>query len=453
MPGLTVSNPVSLSNVLTSHWVLPGDEIVLLPGTYTATEKGVSGANEPGKGVFRVKLHGTADKKITIRPQVKGTVRINGGLEIVGGEASYIIVKDLEIAPTPTDRTMLRADVDFPSCIYCTAPGCEIIGNYLHDGMEGLSVFGTGGCVIRDNVVINIGWVDLDGGHGTGIYTHNNPGGEVLLQNNVFNALGEHAVNMWSASINLVQDYLCEENVVYIGHLYCGCQNAISRNNIIRGNHIYRGALRLGISNPLNGTVLAEQNRAYYRYPANRLWWQLEATVQNNIFVTYESYIMSYYPSETQSENVLGGNTYYYGSKNPAHVAVFNETNGSVISWQDWNALGYDVDSQTLSGYPTANEVFVYPNADEGAFVVIWNWENLASVDVDLTPASLAENSVYVWRNAQDPYTDIGVFTYTGEAIALDMRADSHTVAPCVGYTPFSKTFPLFGCFVVEKSA
>lgn len=453
MAGLIETNPIGLEAVLSSTYVIPGDEIILLPGTYTAEHKGLSGADYPGKGSFRVKLKGTAELPITIRPKTPGTVRINGGIEL-GGDAAYIILRDFEIAPTPTSREMLREDVDFPGCIYCTAPGCQIIGNYCHDGAEGISLFGSVGSIVKDNIVINIGWVEPDGGHGTGIYTHNAPGGEIIIQGNVFSALGVSGVNLWSAGSNAVQDYLCKENAIYTSGLLVSSFSGVCEDNTITDNHLYRGRMRLGYGRDgeLTGALLVERNRTYHEYSGMSLYSQLAATVRNNAFVNYGIVPLVNYRQAADATNTVDNNAYYHTSGNPLYLSMMDDGNGgAIVPWATWNEMGFDVHSSVTTSLPATNEVFTY-STSKGALVVVWNWEGLDAVSVDLTDiASFGVGDVVNARNAQDYVNDIQQLTLDGDKkISVAMRAASHTVAPCVGYNPFNTTFPLFGAFVVE---
>lgn len=454
MAGLIETNPIGLEAALSSTYVIPGDELILLPGTYTPTKNSTGEACDPGKGSYIVKLKGTAELPITIRPKIPRTVRINGGIEMTVGNAAYIILKDLEIAPTPTSREMPREEVDFPGCIYCTAVGCQIIGNYCHDGAEGISLYGAVGSVVKDNIVINIGWVEADGGHGTGIYTHNAPGGEIVIQGNIFNALGGSGANLWSAGSNAVQDYTVKENVIYTSGLLCSSFGGVCGKNTIIDNHLYRGRIRLGYGRDgeLTGALLVERNRTYHEYGGYSLYSQLAATVRNNICVNYGIVPLVNYRQAADAQNVVDNNAYYHTSGNPLYLSVMDDGNGgAIMPWATWNELGFDVHSTITTTLPTTNEVFSY-STSRGALVVVWNWQGLDAVSVDLSSVvGFGAGDVVNARNAQDYVNDIQQLTLDGDKkITVDMRAASHTVAPCVGYNPFNTTFPLFGAFVVE---
>lgn len=427
MSGLTIDNPVTFAEAITSPRVIPGDVLKLLPGTYTATRQGLfSGSDAPGKGVFRVALRGTQVAPIIIEPQTKGTVRINGGLEL--SDSQYVTVRDLEIAPTPTVRNAPRDQIDYPFCVYCSSLGCSFTGNYLHDGREGFAIYNAGGCNVRDNIVLNIGWIEEDGGHGAGIYTHNHPGGTFTIRNNVFHSFGDHAINLWSQSNNAVQDYQCLENVALFGRLFCGCESGVCANNTIDDNHIWKAALRLGRPSALNGLILARRNRVYAVGSALLLWWQRLAIVINNRFYNDSSAIASYVAPAAGESNTVDANEYF---GNGVNIGVHDDGLDTNLSWEQWAAKGYDSHSDMSVILPTTNEVSIYDN-----LLVIWNWEGLDSVPVDLPIGTTL-------INAQDP-TDTQIF-----ADSVDMTG--RTVAAPVGTgltTPVS-TFPLFGAFVI----
>lgn len=452
MAGLIEGDPVTMTQLVESRKIIPGDTIVLLPGVYTPLTAGEAGGRaEAGKGVYIVKMRGTDERPITIRPLVPGTVRINGGIEIHSAYAQNIILQGLEIAPTPTSREMPRAEIDFPDCVYCTAPGCAFYGNYLHDGSQGFMIYGTGGCDVSENIIVNVGWNESDGSHGTGIYTHNNSGGAFLIKNNLFHAFGDHSLNMWSKSTNGVKDYLCAENVVLHRTLFCGCEAGICADNVIEDNHVWGDPIRLGRPSPLNGEVIVRRNRVFNSNAALKFYWQLASAITDNLFVS-NNYPIEHISALSESANSFTGNT--YRTTNPAWFAHIDSV---PTSFQAWQALGYDADSQFLATHPTVNETFVYPFSKSAVWlgmVVVWNWETLDTVTVDLSGiVELGVGDVVELRNGQDPTGDAQTLTLdANKCVSVDMQAVNHSVAAPIGWTAPATTFPTFGCFVVNKA-
>jgi hypothetical protein len=106
-----------------------------------------------------------------------------------------------------------------------------------------------------------------------------------------------------------------------------------------------------------------------------------------------------------------------------------------------------------LSARPTANQVFVRPNRYESgrAHVVVYNWQLLPSVSVDLSSV-LAAGSPYEIRNAQDFLgSPVISGTYAGGSVSIPMTGLS--VAAPVGATKPASTAPEFAAFVVRTVA
>jgi hypothetical protein len=64
--------------------------------------------------------------------------------------------------------------------------------------------------------------------------------------------------------------------------------------------------------------------------------------------------------------------------------------------------------------------------------------------------AVLDDGDDYTLTNAQDP-DDVATGTLSGTDISIDMRAVSHTVASPVNWDAPGSTFPIFGCFILER--
>lgn len=101
---------------------------------------------------------------------------------------------------------------------------------------------------------------------------------------------------------------------------------------------------------------------------------------------------------------------------------------------------------------PVTNKVVVQPNAYEAnrANILVYNWENLTSVDVDLSSAVAVGTPINI-MNAQDYYASpVFTGTYAGGTVSLPMTG--LTVAAAVGtdYTPVGSTAPGFAAFIVR---
>ena len=101
---------------------------------------------------------------------------------------------------------------------------------------------------------------------------------------------------------------------------------------------------------------------------------------------------------------------------------------------------------------PVTNKVVVLPNAYEAnrCNVLVYNWENLANVAVDLSSAVAVGTPINI-MNARDYFnTPVWSGVYAGETISLPMNG--LTVAAAVGtdYTPVGPTGRAFNAFIVR---
>ena len=89
---------------------------------------------------------------------------------------------------------------------------------------------------------------------------------------------------------------------------------------------------------------------------------------------------------------------------------------------------------------------------DTRATLTIMNWSQANSVSVDLSAFATAGDYIRI-RNAQNYFGDVSYAKCTGDPVAFDMRAASHSVSTPIGYTAALATtsFPTYGVFVLEK--
>jgi hypothetical protein len=155
--------------------------------------------------------------------------------------------------------------------------------------------------------------------------------------------------------------------------------------------------------------------------------------------------------------NLFDNKYHYLGpSANLAFKVEYGEFSWG--SFAEWQAAGRDTEGSIFAeSAPTSNEILIYPNEYPDAddmrmgMVVIWNWEELETVDVDLTELGLEIGTTYRWRQAQDPLVDVDTWEDDGSPYTFAMTG--HTVAKPIGFDEelIATQFPIFGCFIIEK--
>jgi hypothetical protein len=158
------------------------------------------------------------------------------------------------------------------------------------------------------------------------------------------------------------------------------------------------------------------------------------------------------YDEGTITNNYLIGGQCAMEVKNPGTNTITGNTFvGDVIGFEPKE---YPQNTYIPRGSaPTGHVVFVRPNAYEtgGGNVIVYNWDLLDTVAVDLSPV-LAVGSTYQIRNAADFFgAPVASGTYGGGAVPLPMSGLS-TAAP-VGDVAPSPTGPEFNIFVVRTTS
>ncbi len=177
-PG-TSDAPWDLASTLAGRQgVQAGDTVYLLEGTYR---------RRPNE-LFDVRLQGTEEKPIQVRPAAGQRVAIDGGLSILNPSA-HVWIRDLEIfvsEPLPSQPVAAGsnpADLTRPPGGLHMQGGsdCKYINLVIHHCNQGISCWKDElnpeiyGCILYGN-----GWVGVDGGHGHCIYTQNDQGTKTI---------------------------------------------------------------------------------------------------------------------------------------------------------------------------------------------------------------------------------------------------------------------------------
>lgn len=215
MAGLTIDDPVTLAQALSSGKIIPGDVIKLRAGTYPAN--------------WIANIGGSADAPVKIMPYNNEVVKIDGTFSF---GKPYLEIYDLEFLNSDEDR------YDSSGPIAMHFPGCWLIGCDIHD-MHASGVYwmgsGAGGiveCLFRNNGYL----LDDESGHGHAIYTHNGGGARLIARNIFFSGFSDYNIHIFSGGDNYLKDYTVEDNSIFGDQVHTGgglgLVDFIYRNNI-----------------------------------------------------------------------------------------------------------------------------------------------------------------------------------------------------------------------------
>lgn len=473
----TRSDPRTFESLIAADSpVAAGDTILMRAGTYSPLTAGETRltyldgrAGQAGKGCYTLKINGSSEAQITIRNWAGEAVRINGGLHATTGQASYITIRGIEIAPTPTTRSFANENaVDYPA-IYITAPGIKVYNCYLHDLQTiypmGAVGFEMDGCIVGWNGFYSS---DLAYNRGYNLYAHNHPGGVVNIKNNVFlysfNSTYQNQgynLHFFGTTAN-VRDYEVLYNIIVYGRLRLGNATLVNSGNKI--NHNYFTGARAGIA-AITGVTNANASDIEILY--NTLWDSIgnylldvrgfkTLDVEHNLAINSSSgsgEMGIYYPNNSPV-SVAWDNQAYWGTNGSSSFFY----NGTLYNFANWKtASGVDALSTITDGKPTSNTVELIPAANgKRGFVVAMNYLAAASVTVDLTPLGLEDGARCRYSNCLNMSEYVDFTFYRGSpTLTISMQAADWSMRTPTGYdSPVSwpaEPFPSYGVWLVEE--
>jgi hypothetical protein len=346
------------------------------------------------------------------------------------------------------------------------APGVRVINMVIHDHSgNGVGIWEEApDGEVYGTILYNNGFHGSTAtSHGHGIYVQNATGTKRLADNVIFNQFG-YGIHAYGQAGH-VRSLRMEGNVAFANSagdalLYSGA--APVDNIVFTGNMTYRTSgtsITMGrgdwageqdlvmTNNYLSGKVsVGGWASVTFRNNVLRAASKLEVSLQSSIPGS-SSYVWD--NNDYLMNQELCSGTCPYGTG----IAATWINYPTLGAWQ--SATGLDANSlgaQTATGRPSANQIFVRPNAYQPgrATIIAYNWTRVATVSVDVS-AILQPGDQYEVRNAQDYFgAPVASGRYAGGSISLQMGA-IQPPAP-VGGGSFSATGPEFQVFVVQRA-
>ncbi len=250
-PG-TKQEPWDIASALDGKQkVAAGDTLFLLRGTYRRRPK----------EHFDIRLVGTEQKPIHIRPAPGARATIDGGLATQAPSA-HVWVWGLEILvsePSPTEPVGPGSHPEdftrpWGGLRMYGGKHCKYINLVIHGCRQGISCW-TGetdaeiyGCIIVDN-----GWPATDRGHGHCIYTQNKDGIKTI-SNCILTCRyrGTYTMHAYGSRRAYVDNFLITENIAYgLGPFLIGGGRPSRHIRVLR-NYLHGVSMRIGYNAPHN---------------------------------------------------------------------------------------------------------------------------------------------------------------------------------------------------------
>lgn len=472
----SISAPWDFKTLLAAPvMVKPGDTIWMRGGTYAM--------QTPAE--FWSKLSGTSSAPILVRryPGERVVVDLKSMASSFFVYGSYTWFWGLEIMSTGIPRStsepgpwsILNSSIDVHG------RGIKFINCYIHDLSSGLSLWSDSiDSEAYGNIVYHVGWQGPDRGHGHAVYSQNSAGGATrkVIAENFLGEAFDIGMQLYGSGAAVVQDYLVSGNVIWNNGLPSG-QNVdqiviagagSSKKNIeLDTNFVYNsgssGLNRVGWQwDGRNGDVNIHGNWFIGGYDVLEVWNWDKVTFQNN-FVCADPGVRQLFvglykaAGQVPSAYSWNQNRYCGGTMKYAQTALDSAGNsvllfgsdGSVASYKA--TTGFDTTSTFGTRPTTGVDVFVRPNKYEAgrANIVIFNWGQAASAQVDLSGAGLKDGDSWEIRDVQNfngAAVTSGVYTAAYPKATVPMSGLQKTQIS--GWPPvMAHTSPAFGTFVM----
>ena len=445
-PG-TMAQPYDLATTLRAG--RPGDTFWLMGGNYVL-------------GHLDTKIAGAPGEPITFRQMPGEKARVDGSVTFFD-TIGYVILRDFELFSSDTNRASAQTGVGFDVTdiqiipgIASFAPNLSFINLIVHDqtrhGFYTSRVSSNNliyGCVVYNN-----GWVSPDNAEGHGIYAQGTLGTQEIADNLVFQSSGANMHVYDNGSGQRLAGVTLDGNVAfnagaiqnvraYRDWIVGVDEPAVSADEIILKNNMGYSALQVEVGRQgVNGSVTLSNNY----FPQGLLLnnWGTAAVAGNVFSAAPRNAMVALDQTRVSLAATWDNNTYVHSAAGSNFLI-----NASGYSFPEWQTVtGYDQNSTYRASGLSGTEVFVRSNRFETgrANIVVYNWDNLDSVAVDLSSV-LAPGAAYEVRNAQDffgPPVATGVFK--GQMLALPMTG--LTVAapngPLLAPPPTGPTFNVF---------
>jgi len=422
-PG-TFAAPLDLATALDKGSpARPGDTIWVRGGTY--------------KGGFISYLTGTAAAPIVVRQYQGERVTIDAtntaadGLYVNGAWTWYWGFEIMSAAPLRDSKAGWALDILRGTGITSHAPGAKFINMVIHDMKIGVGIWiSSPDSEVYGSIIYNNGYDDSARGHGHGIYAQNKTGVQRLTDNILFGGYshGIHAYGSPEAFLNNIQ---VEGNLVFNSGMLSTWSNSFA-------NYVERNILVGGGRKAENPVV--NNNMTYYS-PGFR-------GGDNNIGYNGGC-------SNVQAR----GNYWAHAAQYPLAIradCVGDVRDNVMIGAVSDTTKALFPNNTFIRNAPTGLKGFVRPNRFEvgRAHIVVYNWDKLPQVEVNISAIGLKPGDAFEVRDVQDYYAaPVVVGVYSDGKVRIPMAARS--VAPPLGNARRfpQHTGPLFGAFVIMKTA
>lgn len=437
----SINNPWQLQIALNHPAALhPGDTVWIRGGVYTNTFDSQTS--------FSCHTNGTASAPIIFRNYNNERATIDGQLTYslyAGlGNCSYTWFWGIEV----TNSGSKDRNHNIYGGVTCTAENIKFINMIVHDTGSGLDCWKTAknsetyGCIIYHigNNLNNNGNLE---GHGHGMYLQNDTVGTKIIHDNIVFSTYGYGIKVWQTTTTApLGNFHFQGNIVFNGGSASENLGGIGNNS--RTHNFF--VVSNGPNNPVVNTVI-KHNYTFAgtntpRPPVNA--FGLNYGVRN--FILDSNYLACQtrlgFNNTPVFDASVKGNTIFGGIP-------------SIYGYYLWGFTQTDYPNNTyISELPkTGLDYFLIPNKYEAGrgHLVIYNWDSLESVNVDISNLGLNPGDEFELVNVLNYFNDFHTKINQSNGI-LNVKMIGHSLCYAIGsnQVPVSQ-FPKFGVFVIRK--
>jgi hypothetical protein len=453
--------------------VQPGDTLFLRGGTYAGFfTSNLNGTN--GQYIYVLQYPGEFAQIADNRQYASGaTLQVNG---------SWTIYKNFEITNTNTNRTSSGPNSFRPMGLQVQAPHTKFINLVIHDTGHGFGFWKEAvDAEIYGCLIYNCGTANSPGNyqtHGHGIYSQNDTGIKNIRDNIIFNQFG-FGIHLYP-NPGHVNGYVLDGNTLFNNGILTGStvrynnllantypgytvdNITVSNNNTFdsRASHnytsVYEADVFLGATNVTCTDLNVTDNYFAGRGRAGiaALNWDTVVFTGNTTAYNANGTIGAALPLTSTAAAYTWNNNTYYGGSNALHFSYQYNVSTNFTTWQ--TQTGFDNSSTFQAGFPSGLHYVLQPNMYEQgrANLVIYNWDSLSSVTVDLAASGLVNGQAFTIADAQN-YFGAPVYsgTYSSTNTLVNLNLTGLTAAAAYGMTALPHTSPLFAVLVILPGA
>jgi hypothetical protein len=344
----TEESPWDIASALEGeHKVEPGATIYLRGGVYK---------RRPNDH-FNVRLVGTEENPIHVRPFLNERATIDGGMYILSPTA-YLWMWELEFMVSEPNPVGPVEPGSHPQTFTRPHGGmdirgsreCKFINLVIHHCRGGFGFWSDDvnseihGCIVYDN-----GWWGTDRGHGHAIYTQNKEGTKII-SDCIMTGGYSYTMHAYGSSKAYVDNFLIEGNIAYGGGLFLVGGGRASKNIRVLNNYLYNVGMRIGYNAPYNE----------------------DCVIHDNVIVNNGIEIKSYREGDVRNNLVVNGDIRAINCPELAKGPVVKEEN-QVVTAKNLQSKGH--------------LVVLRPNKYDSnrANLAIYNWNRALTVQIDVS--------------------------------------------------------------------